>query len=105
MENMITVINDQPMLTEQAIEDIAMLETAIANLKEKQDVMRKALQSEMEAKGLIKVQTENVLINYVQPTDRETFDSKTFKVEHQDLYDEYVKMIPVKPTIRIKVKA
>ena len=59
---------------------------------------------EMEAKNFIKIDTDVMTITYVAPTDREKFDSKRFREEHADLYDEYVSMIPVKSSIRIKVK-
>ena len=58
----------------------------------------------MESKGIIKVETEEITISYIAPTDRETFDSKRFKADHADLFDEYVKMSPVKSSVRIKVK-
>lgn len=59
---------------------------------------------EMEAKNFIKIDTDVMTITYVAPTDREKFDSKKFREDHADLYDEYVSMIPVKSSIRIKVK-
>ena len=58
----------------------------------------------MEENQVIKLETPDLLISYVASTDRETFDSKTFKADQQDLYDEYVKMSPVKASIRIKLK-
>ena len=58
----------------------------------------------MEKKNLIKIETDDIAITYVAPTDRETFDSKTFRQNYSDLYDEYVKLSPVKSCIKIKVK-
>ena len=37
-------------------------------------------------------------------TERETFDSKQFKADMPELYDEYVKFSKVKPSVRIKVE-
>ena len=59
---------------------------------------------EMEKKGIKKIESEELLINYIESTDRETFDKKAFQKEHADLFDEYVTMKPVKSSIRVKVK-
>ncbi len=106
MENkeLIVLNNEEYSLNEFIAKDLVALETEAKRIKELQDNYKKAILEEMEAKQIIKIDTPEVLINYIASTDRETFDSKAFKEEHQDLYDEYVKMSPVKPSIRIKVK-
>lgn len=58
----------------------------------------------MEQNGVVKIDTDEVLINYIPSTIRETFDSKAFEDDFPDLYDHYVKMSKVKPSVRIKVK-
>ena len=37
-------------------------------------------------------------------TDRETLDSKAMRKDFPRLYDQYVKMTPVKSSIRVKIK-
>ena len=83
---------------------IAEFERQLKDLKEKEDELKLNILNEMEEKGIIKIETDDLIINYIAPTDRETFDSKTFKEQHQDLYDEFIKMTPVKSSIRIKIK-
>lgn len=85
-------------------QQIAGFEKAIKEIKAKEDELKQAILEEMESKSIIKIDSDDLTISYVAPTDRETFDSKSFKAEHQDLYDEFVKMTPVKSSIRIKVK-
>lgn len=84
---------------------IISIEKEISRLKAVQDELKKSLLAEMEAKGLIKVETDNLVISYIAPSDRETFDSKQFRDDNPDLYDEYVKISPVKSSIRLKVKS
>ncbi len=79
-------------------------EKRIKLLKEQYDKFKQDLLEKMEEKNVLKIDTDRITFTYIAPTDRETFDSKTFKEEHQDLYDEYVKMSPVKSSLRIKVK-
>ncbi len=91
-------------LAQDAEKEIALLENEIKKLKEKEDEMKAKILEEMEKHNVIKIDTDVITISYVAPTYRESFDSKKFKEEHQDLYDEYIKMSDVKSSIRIKVK-
>lgn len=79
-------------------------EKAMKELKEQEDEIKEAILKEMEDKNIKKIENENLLISYIAPSDRETFDSKTFRAEHSDMYDEYVKFTPVKSSVRIKLK-
>lgn len=101
---MIQVYKGEVMLTTEATNKIAELERTITELKKIQDDVKKAIIEEMEQKGVVKLDNDVVTITYIAPTDRETFDSKKFKEEQPDMYDEYVKISPVKASVRIKVK-
>lgn len=101
---LIKIENEIAILEPEVSEKIANFERQIKVIKEQEDNLKQAILEEMETNQIIKLDTPDILISYVASTDRETFDSKTFKADHQDLYDEYVKMTPVKPSIRIKVK-
>ena len=101
---LIKIENEVAILDPLVSEQIADFERKIKLIKEEEDKLKDAILKEMEDNQIIKLDTPDLLISYVASSDRETFDSKTFKADHQDLYDEYVKMTPVKPSIRIKVK-
>ena len=73
-------------------------------LKEKEDELKKKILEEMETKNIIKLETEELIISYITPTSKEVFDSKLFREEHSDLYDDYVKLSQVKSSVRIKVR-
>ena len=57
----------------------------------------------MENNGVTKFDGDGIKISYVAETTRETFDSKQFKADMPDLYNEYVKFSKVKSSVRIKV--
>jgi hypothetical protein len=101
---MLVEIEGKYELAQDAEKEIALLENEIKKLKEKEDEMKAKILEEMEKHNVIKIDTDVITISYVAPTYRESFDSKKFKEEHQDLYDEYIKMSDVKSSIRIKVK-
>ena len=83
---------------------IVEFEKMAKEIKEKEDAIKKSILEEMENKGILKVENDDFIISYIAPTDRETFDTKSFREAHEDLYDEFVKMTPVKSSIRIKLK-
>lgn len=101
----LTVYEGELVLSEEVSKTIADLERMASEIKKKQDEMKKAILEEMEAKNVVKLDNDILTITYIATTDRETFDSKKFKTDNPDLYDEYVKISPVKPSVRIKVKA
>lgn len=92
------------LLDKNVSDKIAEFERKIKEIKTQEDELKKNILIEMEEKGLLKLETDSLIISYVAPTERETFDSKSFREDNQDLYDEYVKFSPVKSSIRIKVK-
>lgn len=79
-------------------------EKAMKELKEQEDEIKASILQEMEDKNIKSIDCDELLISYIAPSDRETFDSKKFREEHSDLYDEYVKFTPVKSSVRIKLK-
>lgn len=104
MSNLITVNNGAVILDAEANRKIAEFERLAKLIKEEETKLKDAILEEMQEKGILKVETENLIITYIAPTDRERFDTKRFRAEHSDLHDEYVTMSKVKASVRIKVK-
>lgn len=91
-------------LAQQTIDYIIAVEAKMKALKEQYDNFKNDLQTAMEQNGIVKFESDKVRINYIAETTRETFDSKQFKADMPDLYNEYVKFSKVKPSVRIKVE-
>lgn len=106
MNELIRMQNGTSLLDIETSNKIASFEKLIKELKEQEEALKEAIKAEMEAKGLLKVEDEinGITISYVAETMRESFDSKKFKAENPDVYDEYIRFSPVKSSIRIKVK-
>lgn len=98
IENEIAILDGETSLK------IAEFERTIKELKDKEDELKQSILNEMESKNIIKLETDDLMINYIAPSERETLDSKRLREEQPDLYDEYVKFSPVKSSIRLKVK-
>ena len=104
MNELIRVEKGVPFLDAVTSRELADFERKIKELKEAEDTIKQKILEEMETKGILKIDTADITISYIASSDRETFDSKRFKTEHADLFDEYVKMTPVKSSVRLKLK-
>lgn len=101
MENLIT---QDGQLNKVTSCQIANFESQIKELKKQEDELKAAIIEEMQNKGIVKIETDELIISYVDSFDKEKFDNKKLKEDYPNLYDQYVSMSTVKPSIRIKVK-
>lgn len=104
MNDLIMTVNNVPVLNTATITMLVDLDKRKKEIEAAEGIIRNAVLCEMRDKNITKIESDEVLINYVAPTDKETFDSKKFRTEHPDMYDEYVKFTSVKDSIRIKIK-
>lgn len=91
-------------LSSKAVKELIEFEKLAKEVEERKKAIRATILNEMEQTGTISIDTEELAITYVAPTTKESFDSKKLRADKPDLYDEYVKISPVKASIRIKVK-
>lgn len=101
---LIKVENEIGVLDTEVSRKVAEFEKALKEIKEKEEELKQNILIEMEKKNILKLETDSLTVTYIAPAERETFDSKRFREDNPDLYDEYVKFSPVKSSIRIKVK-
>lgn len=104
MGNIIKIENNTPLLVPEVAEKLAEFEKMAKEIKAKQDELKAKILAEMEEHNIIKIDTESLSITYVASTTKETFNTKTFRSEYPELYDEYVSISPVKASIRMKIK-
>ena len=70
-------------------------------LEDQQKEYREKLYQKMEENDIKKIDTGNIVITRVLPTERKSVDSKRLKDEQPDIYEEYLKVSKVKGSIRI----
>lgn len=102
--DLIKIENGTCLLDAGTAKKIAEFEKQIKEAEKKRDELKKAILEEMEAKEVIKLDTEDLTITYSAPTTRESLDTKTLREDLPTVYDTYTKISPVKASIRIKVK-
>lgn len=101
---LIKIIDNKPILDSEIASQLAEYERKVKLIEEEEKRLKSAILKAMEEHNIIKIDTEEILINYIPDGDREKFESKKFKEENPDLYDEYISLIPVKSSIRIRLK-
>lgn len=83
---------------------IASFEFQMKTIKKYEDELKAQILEAMEEHEIKKIDTEEITITYIPKSDRESFDSKRFRKDHPETFDDYVKISTVKPSVRIKVK-
>lgn len=83
---------------------IAYYENEKKLAEENRNKVRDKIIEIMKEQGITKFENENISITYIAPTDAETFDSKRFKEENPNTYQEYVKITHKKESVRITLK-
>ena len=104
MDELIRVEQNTALLNPEVSSKLAEFERMAKEIKAKEDELKQRVLAEMEQHGILKIETDDLIINYVAETSRETFDSKAFRKDNPDLYDEYVKISTVSASVRMKVK-
>lgn len=104
MNNLIIQSDGTYVLNPEMSDKIAEFERKMKEIKAAEDVLKQTILEEMEEKGILSVKTDKMSISYVASFDKESFDSKKLRADDPDLYDKYVRLTAVKPSIRIKLK-
>ena len=104
MDKLIRVEQNTALLNPQVSNKLAEFERMAKEIKAKRDELVQKILEEMESHGLLKVETDELTITYVAPYSKEAFDSKAFRKDNPDLYDQYVKISTVKASVRMAVK-
>lgn len=104
MNEIIKMNNGVASLSPETASRLVSFENAIKSLKEREDALKKSIFEEMESKNIVKIDTPELTLTYIAPTDRETFDKKKLQSERPDIYDDYITFTPVKGSLRVKIK-
>jgi len=104
MSDLINIKEGIAILDPETAQRIADFERKIKEIKRSEEELKQGILEEMKTNHLLKIETDDLVINYIAPTDRETFDTKAFRARYPDLYDQHIKLSPVKASVRIKLK-
>ena len=83
---------------------IIQIEKKAEEINKQKKLLREMILKAMEDNDIIKISNDLFDITYVGKTYKETFDSKALKVDDENLYNKYIKISEVSPSLRIKIK-
>lgn len=104
MDEIIIYRDELPELSADASRKIAEFEKSIKELKKKEEDLKARIKEAMEENGCIRLENDILSVAYVESYEKESLDAKRLKEELPDIYDAYVKMSTVKPSVRITTK-
>ena len=102
--NKIVAKNNDFTIAVETQKQLVAYELQIKDLKQRSDELKEQIKAEMKENGIIKIDTDALLINYIEPSERETFNKKKIQEENPDLYDKYIEFKPTADQIRVKIK-
>lgn len=83
---------------------IIEIKTRLAQAEEQKKSLTEALYQEMDARGVYKLDSPTLSITRIADTTAETFDSKAFRADHPELYDQYLRETQRKGYVKITLK-
>lgn len=104
MESLIQVNGGVVTLDRNTAQCIADFEKQMKTLKAKEDALKAAILAEMEEKNIVKLETPELDITYIAPTDYEYFDKSIVRKRDPDLYDDCVSIRKKNAFIKLAVK-
>lgn len=87
-----------------AMEVVHDIEVQMRRLDKQYADYKKALLEGMEEYGIKKAESDDLVITYVEPTERASIDTKKLWAEYQDVAFKCEKVSPVKASVRIKTR-
>ena len=98
--------DNKPALADYAAEALAKIEIAKKDLDAKEKELKAALLEAMTESDIISIENMayGVSVKRIEAFTRESLDSKKLRAEKPEIYDKYVKISEVKPSVRITVK-
>ena len=90
-------------LTEEDKNLLVKFFRAQKELKKQEELLKANLLNQMKEHDIkqIKIEEENIVIDYILPSSRESIDSRRLREEKPDIYDEYCKISAVKDYVKI----
>lgn len=100
----LTVAGDLLAQVAEAEAEIKKFELLKKEVEARAEVLKQRLIEAMRTQSIKSFENESLKITYVEPTTRETIDSKKLKVELPEIAAKYTKTSKVKDSVRITLK-
>lgn len=85
-------------------ESLIALGKTIKRLQEEYDIIKSSLFEKMQESGEGSIDTGKVLYTITKASTRSTFNSKAFKKDHADMYEQYISTTEIGENIKITIR-
>lgn len=102
--NLPTITSEQLQQMYDAEQIVKSIDAQLKKAKADAEKMRESIIASMKEIGISKFSNDSISISIVAPIERKTFDTEKFKMEHNELYNEYIKTSLTKESVRITIK-
>ena len=90
--------------TMHRIQRLIDIKTLVETLEQEEKDIKATLMTQFVEEEVTKIETNIADVTYIAETTKLTFDSKTFKEAHPELYTEFQKEGKVAANMRVKIK-
>ena len=97
-------IERMPSYISENLDRLIWINETVKALSEEKDAIYKSILDKMQAENRDKVDTGVVLFTRKAGAVKNNFDTKLFKEEHKDLYEQYVRQSVGQETLQVKVR-
>ena len=104
MNEIVVIENGVISLTPATDEKLVELDTLKKSIDEQYKELKYAILEAMTKSGVYKIENDSISITAISETTRESFDSKRFRKEYPMMYDEFVNISLVAPSLRVRIK-
>ena len=101
---LVVVDNGEAKIAPLLAYQLVMAEKKIKEIEQFQEDYKEKILKAMEENGIMKIETEEIRINYYPPNTENKFDTKKFKIDYPDLHKQYIKLNDKKSYIKITCK-
>ena len=102
MSELVKLENNQIVIAEETMQKMKALHDQYVMFKDMDTQIKEAVLKLMRENGIKKIDNDVFSITYTAPTKRETVDNQ--KLKDQGLYDSFIKVVPVKDSVKITYK-
>lgn len=101
-ELMVIDQNGETMLNPTISQTLLLIADQKAVIEAREKAIREWIMNAMKENGIKSIGNDYLVVTYKDENYRETFDSKAFKKDHEELYNDYVRLSKTAESVMIR---
>jgi len=104
IEKFLTNSTELSSIQQKITEAVKTLSQDLEKRQKVDEELREAIKNAMRENDVKKFENDLLSLTYIEPSQRKSVDTPRLKAEKPEIWEEYMKVIEVKDSIRIKIK-